>query len=264
MIRHISLMTDFGLRDGYPGVMEAVIYKIAPQAKITNLTHLVPPQNIREGSLIWERSSLYFPDHSIHVGVVDPGVGTQRRAIAAQLGQQFFVCPDNGLISRALQRAEQQGAPARFIHLNRPQYWLPDVSNVFHGRDIFAPVAAHLASGVDLLDLGEPITDPHRLEIEVPQPIPGGWRGQITSIDHFGNAATNFTSEHLKGKQRPVFRIGAYQIRGLTRTFGDCPPGSTIALFDSDGTIAIAIVQGNAAQGLNINVGDPLDVIEEE
>ncbi len=165
----ITLLTDFGLKDGYPGVMKGVIWGIAPQAQIADITHLIQPQNVLEGALVLSRAAPYFPPGTIHLAVVDPGVGTSRRPIAAMLGNQFFVGPDNGLCSQLLAHSQLVGASTHFVHLNRPEFWLSQPSSTFHGRDIFAPAAAHLANGVDLSELGTPIGDP--VVISPPQPV---------------------------------------------------------------------------------------------
>jgi S-adenosylmethionine hydrolase len=260
-MKFITLLTDFGLRDGYPGVMRGVIYRIAPDAQIADISHTIRPQNIREGSLTWNHSYAYFPEGTVHVGVVDPGVGTQRRPIAARLGNYFFVCPDNGLITPMLETAEKTGAPVEIVHLNQPRFWLPQVSNVFHGRDIFSPVAAHLANGVALKDLGDPIHDAVRQPIPQPQATGSGWRGEIISIDHFGNLRTNLESEQLQNLRDIRVRIAGKEIHGLVRTFGDRAPGELVALIDSDNDLAISIVNGDAAQEIGVDIGAPVEVI---
>ena len=153
-MRVITLTTDFGLRDGYAGVLKGVIWKIAPEVKIADISHLISPQNVMEGALTLGRAAAYFPEGTIHVGVVDPGVGTSRRAIAARLGLQYFVGPDNGLFTVLLEQAEGKQEKIEVFHLNRPEFWLSSISNVFHGRDIFAPTAAHLGQGVRLESMG--------------------------------------------------------------------------------------------------------------
>ena len=144
----ITLMTDFGMKDGNVGVMKGVIWGICPQAQISDLSHMIGAQNVREASLILSRSAPYFPKGTVHVVVVDPGVGTARRPMTAQIGDWFYVGPDNGTITLLLERAKKEGWPCKFVQLDQTKYWLPNVSYVFHGRDIFSPVAAHLANGV--------------------------------------------------------------------------------------------------------------------
>ena len=137
----ITLTTDFGLRSGFAGVMQGVIYGLAPQVKIVDITHFVSPQDIREGAYTLQRAAPFFPEGTIHIFVVDPGVGTARRPLAARLGDHFFVGPDNGLLTPLIEEAEQNGRPIEFVHLNRPQFWRRTISRTFHGRDIFSPAA---------------------------------------------------------------------------------------------------------------------------
>jgi S-adenosylmethionine hydrolase len=260
----ITLMTDFGLKDGNVGVMKGLILGIAPQAHIVDLSHLIAPQNVREAALILARSAPYFPPETIHVVVVDPGVGTARRPVAARLGEQFFVGPDNGVITLLLEHAERLSWPVAFVQLDRPQYWLAEVSHVFHGRDIFAPSAAHLANGKALSELGTPIGDPVRLALPRPERTATGWRGEIIHVDHFGNLASNVRLEHLPGWQSSpekfIVRLGGMEIRGLVNTFGERSPGELAALFGSTGNLIVSVVNGNAAQVLGAKVGDICEV----
>src|SRR4030066_1927170 len=143
----ITLLTDFGMRDGYPGVMKGVIWKIAPDVQIADISHSIKPQNITHGALALVRTSQFFPSGSIHVAVVDPGVGTQRRPLGLHLGEHYFIGPDNGLFTLVLQHAETSGYAIRVVHLDQRAYWLPEISRGFHGRVIFAPVALLLLGG---------------------------------------------------------------------------------------------------------------------
>src|SRR4030042_1776638 len=256
----ITLTTDFGTGDHEVGVLKGVVWKIAPGVHIADLSHDISPHDILEASLMLWRAAPFFPAGTIHVAVVDPGVGTSRRGIAASLGSQYFVGPDNGLITQLLAWVEGMDQPASIIHLDRPDYWLPDVSSVFHGRDIFAPVAAHLASGVQLNSLGTPINDPVRLEIPVPIRIPSGWLRQGIHIDHLGNLSTNLHAGQLKSEKEVMIKIKSEQISGLVSTFGERPVGSLVALLDSSGSLAISVVNGSAAQVFNIHVGDKIEV----
>jgi S-adenosyl-L-methionine hydrolase (adenosine-forming) len=256
----ITLTTDFGSDDHEAGVLKGVIWNIAPSVKIADLSHDIAPQNVFEAALLLWRCAPYFPDGTVHLVVVDPGVGTTRRPIAARLGSQFFVGPDNGLISLLLANVEQQEIGSTIVHLDQPQYWLPEVSRVFHGRDIFAPCAAHLSTGTPLLKLGSQITDPIILNIPQPQKTEHGWQGQVIHIDHFGNLGTNLhASQHLIAKE-VVVTIRGKHIDGMVSTFGDRPPGTLIALVDSSGRLAISVVNGSAAQLLGISLGDKIEV----
>lgn len=268
----ISLMTDFGLKDGNVGVMKGIIWGICPEAQIADLSHTIQPQNVREAALILFRSAPYFPKDTVHVVVVDPGVGTARRPIATQIGPQRFVCPDNGVLTMVLEHAEKENWPVEIVHLDKPQYWLPEVSHVFHGRDIFAPSAAHLARGVPLRDLGTPITDPVRLGLPKPQRTARGWRGEVIHIDHFGNIASNIRTEHLgkslvvgqsptiADKHEITVELCGIQIHGMLDTFGERPAGELVALMGSTGNLIVSVVNGSAAARLNAKVSDTVEV----
>jgi S-adenosyl-L-methionine hydrolase (adenosine-forming) len=256
----ITITTDFGLQDGNVGVMKGVIWGIAPDAQIADISHMISPQNIREGALILARSIFYYPAGTIHLAVVDPGVGTARRPIAARLGAQRFVGPDNGLITLLLERAERELWPVEIIHLDKPQYRLPEVSYVFHGRDIFAPAAGYLAAGVSLEMLGTPIDDPVRLQLPTPERIEGGLRGEVIHIDHFGNISTNIRYERLGEADGATVRLCGVAITGLVKTFGERQAGDLIALYGSTGNLLVAVVNGNAAQRLGAKIGDQVEV----
>jgi len=261
----ITLTTDFGIKDGNVGVMKGVIWRISPDAQIADLSHMIQPQNIREASLLLARAVAYFPEGTVHVVVVDPGVGTARRPMAARIGEWFYVGPDNGIITAWLERAGREGWEAQFLQLDKRNFWLPNVSFVFHGRDIFSPAAAHLANGVPLQELGTPFVDPVRLQLPQPEKTPSGWRGEVTHIDHFGNIASNIRIETLgeafQHKENLLVRLGATQIEGLVNTFGERTEGEAIALIGSTGNLIVSVVNGNAAQKLDVKVGDRLEVI---
>jgi len=254
-------MTDFGLSDGYIGIMKGVIWQIAPQAQIADLTHEIPPQDILAGAITLARCAPFFPAMTVHLGVVDPGVGTSRRTIAARLNDQLFVGPDNGLLTLLIEKAEREGQKVEFIHLDQPRFWLDRISYSFHGRDVFAPVGAHLANGVPLRDLGTPIENPVRLAIPKPERTPGGWRGQVLHVDHFGNCATNLGEEQISGIGQMVIDIKGRKIHNMVKSFGERQTGELIAMFDSDGRMAIGIVNGSAAGLLHIRVGDWVEVM---
>jgi len=261
----ITLMTDFGIKDGNVGVMKGVIWGISPTAQISDLSHMIQAQNIREAGYILARSVPYFPKGSIHVVVVDPGVGTERRPMAAQIGDWYYVGPDNGTITVWLERARQEGLRTEFIELNRPQYWLQDVSHVFHGRDIFSPAAAHLAAGVSLSELGTPFDNPVVLELPKPEKMEDGWRGEVIHVDHFGNVSTNIRIENLMEamheKETIHVRLNEIEINGMVHTFGERPAGELVALIGSTGNLGIVVVNGSAQQRLGSKVGDRVEVI---
>jgi len=261
----ITLMTDFGIKDGNVGVMKGVIWGICPGAQISDLSHMIGAQNLREASLILSRSAPYFPRDTIHVVVVDPGVGTARRPMAARIGDWYYVGPDNGITTLLLARAEKEGWPCKFVQLDRMKYWLSDVSYVFHGRDIFSPVAAHLANGISLTDLGTEFTDPVRLELPQPQRTGHGWRGEIIHIDHFGNVASNIRIEDLgaaiQHKEAIKVALNGIEIQGMVNTFGERREGEVVALLGSTGNLIVSVVNGNAALKLHVKVGDRIDAI---
>ncbi len=260
----IAMMTDFGIKDGNVGVMKGVIWGICPQAQIADVSHMIGAQNVSEAALILARSAPYFPPGSIHLVVVDPGVGTDRRPMAAQLGSSYYVGPDNGTITLWLERIRAADEEARFVHLDRPDFWRPEVSHVFHGRDVFSPVAAHLAGGVALGDVGSDFTDPVLLDLPRPRRIPGGLEGEVIHIDHFGNAASNIMLEDLEAAARDgaiEVQVRGARITSLVRTFGERPSGEVIALFGSTGNLIVSVVNGSAAVRLGVHVGERIRVL---
>lgn len=261
MMRVISLTTDFGIGDHEAGVLKGVIWEICPDAKIADLSHDVTRHNVLEGALLLGRSTPYFPEGSIHVAVVDPGVGTARRGMAARLGDQWYVGPDNGLCTLMFQRAKRLNLPVEMAALENPRYFLPEVTAIFHGRDVFAPVAAHLAAGAALKDLGSPITDPVLLDLPEAVRTGHGWRGQVIHVDHFGNLATNIRMDQLTGSHSAVtVRLSGVELHGLAQAFGDGAPGSLVALIDSSGWLAVSVVNGSAAQRLSAGMGTAVEV----
>lgn len=260
-VHYITLTTDFG---GSPGVMKGVIWRIAPRVQIADLSHSIRPHDVRQAALLLARQVEYFPENTIHVAVVDPGVGTARRPIAAQIGQQRVVGPDNGIFTPLFERAAQAGWPVRIVHTNRTVYWLPQVSAIFHGRDVFAPVAAHWAAGTPLEALGDIIEDPVQLALPRPQVTVRGVIGEVSLIfPHFGNLITNIHQEDLEDWSQVMVRLGGVEIEGLVRTFGDRPPGALIALFGSSGHLMLAVVNGRATDYLRVSIGDRVEVIRQ-
>jgi S-adenosyl-L-methionine hydrolase (adenosine-forming) len=261
IVGFVTLTTDFGLKDGNVGVMKGVIWGIDPQAQIADLSHHITPQNVPEAALVVLRAAPYFPAGSVHVIVVDPGVGTDRRPIAARLGAQYYVAPDNGVLTMLLERAEGLGETVEMVHLDKPQYWLKEVSHVFHGRDIFAPCGGHLAAGVPLGEIGTIIQDPVRLDLPKPKRSPSGWNGEVIHIDHFGNISTNIRVENMGEAPGATIRLCGIEIQGMVHTFGERPPGTLVALYGSTGNLIISEVNGSAAQRIGARVEDPVEVI---
>lgn len=260
----ITLTTDFGLIDTYVGVMKGVILGIAPQARLVDLTHDIAPQNVLEASVCLEAAIDYFPEGTIHLVVVDPGVGTERAAIVVQTETCRFVAPDNGVLTlplrrRPAQRVVQLGAAAQ-------PYFRQPVSATFHGRDVFAPIAAHLAAGVPLDALGDPISPESLTTLPLPEPRAERTaarafvlRLHILYTDRFGNLITDLTharwaawQEELGGSKADLsgqvaVQAGDRRWQGIARTFADVADGSPLAYWGSAGRLEIAIRNGNAA-----------------
>lgn len=255
----ITITTDFGLKDGNVGVMKGVIYGITPTTSVIDLTHLVPPQNVLEANYILTRSIPYFPAGTIHIFVVDPGVGTQRRPMATQIGDQYFIGPDNGALTGLIASARAANKSCRFFHLDRPEYWLPVVSHVFHGRDIFSPAAAHLAAGTPIQELGTEFDDPILIYQPEPSVTDEQIIGEIIYIDHFGSLVSNISHlevERLRTDQKNILiEIGNSTIQGMVNTFGDREPGSLVCLYSSTGVVIVSLVNGSARDYLNGSIG---------
>lgn len=256
----ITLLTDFGTKDGFVGTMKGVIWKIAPNIQIADISHEITPQNIMEGAIALWRAAPYFPAGTVHIAVVDPGVGTNRRAMAARIGEQYFVGPDNGLFTPLIEDAKTAGQPLAFIDLDNPQYWLPAVSRTFHGRDIFAPAGAHLAAGVPLESLGTSFADPVLLPLSRPEKTSSGYIAHITVVDAFGNLTTDLPACEVAGKN-VLIRIKGKEIDGVSPSYGHRQPGELIALLDSEGYLEVAVVNGSGAKATGSRVGDPVEVV---
>ena len=256
----ISITTDFGNLNGFTGTMKGVIYNINPHAQIVDITHEIPAQDVRSGSIALWRAIPYFPAGTVHIAVVDPGVGTSRRPIAAQLGDQFFVLPDNGLITPMLEDAESAGKPVTIVHLDKPEFWLPTVYTTFHGRDIFAPTGAHLSRGVPIQDLGTIITDPVRTPLPKPTKTGQGYNANIIVIDVFGNCSTNLPVSQVPDLNKTSLKIKGETIKGIVPSYGHRQPGDLVAVTDSEGFVEIAVVNGSAARAYNIQLDEPVEV----
>jgi S-adenosylmethionine hydrolase len=256
----ITLLTDFGADSPYVAAMKGVIYSLNPAARLVDLTHSVPPQDVRAGAWTWEEITPFFSRGSIHVGVVDPGVGTSRRLICAVLDGSIFLAPDNGLLSRLARRT----APTTIVALTEPEYWLPQVSRTFHGRDVLAPVAARLSLGLDVGLLGPPVE--RLVEISWPEVLvmPGKIQGAVRSIDSFGNLVTDIPAAKLADvptdPERIRVRCDEHETQGLFKTYAEQPPMTLLALIGSSGYLELAIVEENASMMLGIRTGTPVTV----
>lgn len=252
----ITLTTDFGLRDGYVAQMKGMLLGINPDVRIVDVTHEIPPQDVTRGAIVLEQIVDSFPSGTIHVAVVDPGVGSDRPLIAAEVNGQRFVVPDNGLLSRIVRRRR----PDAVRRLTETRFWnnRKEVSKTFHGRDILAPVAAWWSLGTPLTEFGPVWEQPLvMLKICEPQPIEGGIQGQVEAIDSFGNLITNLPAGELPSGGIPqlIVETGDIRIQGISQCYADGYPGQILALVGSGGKLEVAVNEGNAARQLAIPVG---------
>lgn len=254
----LTLLTDFGIQDVYVGVMKGVIAQIAPSVTVIDLTHQIPPQQIAAARFNLMNAYPYFPAGTVHVAVVDPGVGSERRAIALQLPQGFLVGPDNGLLSGLFTTYPVLGA----VELTRSQYWYtPTPSTTFHGRDIFAAVGAHLATGIPLHQIGDSIDPATLMSLPVPP-----WTqhhatltGSIQYIDHFGNLITNIPGSAVHNAEWNIV-LQEWTISSKP-TYSEVAFGDLLSLIGSHGWVEIAANGGSAQSRLNLDVGDPVQVV---
>jgi len=256
----ITLLTDYGLEDEFVGACHGVIAGICPGARIIDLTHGVAPHDVRGGALRL-RSALPYLPVGVHVAVVDPGVGSDRRGVAVQcLDGRFFVGPDNGLLWPAIQAS---GGATDLVDLAESPVRLQAVSATFHGRDIFAPVAAHLAAGRALEEVGEPLDPEVLIGLELPVPLvaDGRLRATVLLVDRFGNLGLNCRDEGAELGLRPGAEVAIQSHRArYVRTFADAAPGELLLYEDSNGFLAVAVNQGSAAVRLNVKAGNELEI----
>ena len=262
----ITLLTDFGIDNEYAGLMKGVILSINPSAAIVDITHQIERQDIVQAAFTIHSSYRFFPDKTVHLVVVDPGVGTERALIALEMGRQFFIAPDNGVLTLLLNTADITS----IIRVTNSQYFLSSVSRTFHGRDKIAPVGAHISRGVDLETLGSEINvaDVVRLDdLQARICENGELLGKIVSIDRFGNLITNIDSSRLAGvfKNGPAKTIqviiGRHTINGLSATYGSVRENSPLALIGSREYLEVAVNRGCASRYFHAEKGDPVRVI---
>jgi S-adenosylmethionine hydrolase len=252
----ITLTTDFGLRDPYVAEMKAVILGICSEATIVDITHEIEKFNIRMGAYMLASAVPYFPKGTIHVVVVDPGVGTKRRSLLIQTRQGFFVGPDNGVLSLA---AEKQVITS-VREITNTKLMLPQVSNTFHGRDVFAPAAAHLANGVSPADFGPKIQDVIKPKFAKATFGKGTLRGEVLHVDGFGNIITNVTEKeltHLHAEDSINLKITNCETKlELGRTYAETSPKKALVIIGSHGYVEISVNQGSAAKKFQAKPGD--------
>lgn len=256
--RIITLTTDFGTSDAYVGTMKGVIFGINPSVRVVDITHAVPPQDIHEAAFTIHAAYRYFPKGTIHTVVVDPGVGSDRQAIVCEIDGVFFVCPDNGVLAYLLQDiANGPELQMNAVAIRNPTYHLPEVSNTFHGRDIFAPVAAHLSRGVPLADIGPPVENLVQLPIPMPEISGNTIIGQIVKIDRFGNAITNISESMVAGEVSGYeINVRGTRLTRLNRSYAESAVGEPLAIIGSFGLLEIAINGGNAESCLGLERRD--------
>lgn len=254
----ITLTTDFGLADQYAGAMKGAVLSINSDVSIVDITHLVPPHDILAGAMALQDASGYFPQGSIHVCVVDPGVGGKRRPVLIQTDKYFFVGPDNGVLTLAAQESKIK----RIIHLTEKRFFLKDVSAVFHGRDIFAPVAAHLSLGVKPSSFGPGIKSLTPLQIPCPLKKGDTITAEIIHIDRFGNLITNVPAKDLPedGRRDATIKIKGLLIKGVKASYCGVKEGEPIALIGSSGRLEIAVNGGSGARFFKAGAGCKVEI----
>jgi len=258
----ITLTTDFGSKDPFVGIMKGVILTINPAAKIIDITHEISPQNILEASYAIQASYGYFPHRTIHIVVVDPGVGSSRRPLLISVGQYYFVGPDNGIFSRIYEIEEN----AEVIHVNATHYFLSQESTTFHGRDIFAPVGAWLSKGISISKFGDPVED----YVSIPKPVPvihsdKSIEGEVVYIDRFGNLITNIPEQSIKKMiQSAADKSIQVQVKTLAipmkNFYAESTDEGLYAIINSFGHLELFVNKGNASVNYSITVGEKVGV----
>lgn len=251
----ITLTTDYGLNDHLVGALKGVILKINPDATIVDITHNVAPFDLLDGALAIGSAYSYFPPRTIHVVVVDPGVGTDRRPLLVTAENQYYVAPDNGVLSMIFEREEN----VVVRHVTAEHYYLQPVSRTFHGRDIFAPVAAWLSKGWQTNSMGEEVTDYKKFAMPKPKTADGVVKGIVLRVDAFGNLITNFRTEDLPesatSNGEVKFQVGTHTVSRMVPTFASGNAGEPVAYVGSSGFVEIAVNKGNASRTLSIGRG---------
>ena len=271
----ITLLTDFGTADGYVGSMKGIMLGIAPEARLVDLSHQIAPQNVRQAAYVLYTAYPFFPSHTLHLIVVDPGVGSARRPIALRTPRGAFVGPDNGVFSYVMAQEPVEAV----VELSDPRYRLSQVSHTFHGRDVFAPAAAHLAAGVPIAELGPPVPDPITFSMPRVEITFDGVNGEVLHADHFGNVITSIGRLFWYGEElslEPAFQgavdsepvrfeastalisAAGQEMEGMHRTYAEVERGEVLALVGSEGYLEIAVREGSGADSLGLNPGDPV------
>ncbi len=261
--RLITLITDFGDTDHFVGAMKGIIARTAPAARVIDITHQIAAYNVNEAAFVIAETWPCFPKGTIHVVVVDPGVGSTRRPLLVEASGHFFVGPDNGVFSMIYSQTSIDGQTHKVRVLSNPKMMLGTVSRTFHGRDVFAPVAGHLAKGAKPAAFGKRIDDYLRLNLAQPEQLASHtWRGQILKVDHFGNLITNFQEKTFQQiKTRPFeLRTSTQKIHRLALNYAETAPGELFAIIGSSGYLEIAANQASAAEKLGNSAGSPVEL----
>ena len=251
----LTLLTDFGLADTYVAQVKGVVLGLVPAATLVDATHAIEPGDLLGGCLALESILPHFPVGTVHLAVVDPGVGTARLPLAVAAGGWFGVGPDNGILTPLLL------LPGAQVYEIRTGRFAPDlVAPTFHGRDLFAPACAHLLAGHPLEELGPPVATPQRLALPEPRPVAGGVDGEILHIDRFGNCATSIRAADLAGRDPAALlvTVAGQTLHGLARTYGEVAEGALVALIGSTGRLEIAVRNGSAASRLGVRRSTPV------
>jgi len=258
----ITLTTDFGLSDPYAAMMKGVILSINPSARLVDVTHQIATGSISQAALVIRETFSYFPEGTVHLAVVDPGVGSDRRLVALQAGPHFFVGPDNGLFWPVFRDFEGTKA----VHLTQSRYFLTNITHTFHGREILAPVAAHLSLGLSLEFLGPAVQDLTKLTIPRPYVQGEALRGQIVRVDNFGNLVTNISARELTDfleSAPPLIEAGKLVIRKLSRIYADGEEAEPLALINSSSFLEIAVNLGRASEYIGLRNGEIVGALVE-
>lgn len=264
--RIVTLTTDFGLHDHYVGAMKGVILNVNPEVRLVDICHSVQPFDVLDGALTIAQTYRYFPSDTIHVVVVDPGVGSERRPILVTAEKHMFIAPDNGVLSMVYEREERISVR----HITSEHYFLQPVSATFHGRDVFARVAGYLSKGMEVGKFGEEISDYVRFAAPKPKAINERMlRGVVLKVDKFGNIITNITPQDaaaLFGSQTPPFKlmVGPTEITRMSRSYSEGAPGEPFAIVGSMGFLEVAVNRGSAAQTLSAQKGTEVGLILEQ
>lgn len=253
----ITLTTDFGVSDAFVGVVKGVILTINPKVTLVDITHGIPQGDLDAAAFAVDQAYSYYPPGTIHVIIVDPGVGTKRRILNVHAGEHYFIAPDNAVLKYVFNRYPD----AQVVSITNDNYFLPETSQTFHGRDIFAPVAAHLSLGVDMKEFGESIVDYLKGDITLPQKTENLVRGQIVYIDHFGNCISNISKDDFEPERLQEINIKHFQFERLSRSYAEHHVAEPLAIISSHDYLEIAVRDGNAAKFLNIRKGESIEVV---